>query len=102
MIIIEHDNDADAWTLKVLLLPSPVWAKGTLCVCVTINYYCCLNSIISKSKQVAALKIGNLRQTVVLYKIGKLFQASMARTACKFENNCTDTFCIEQKMFESS
>ena len=28
---------------------------------------CCLNSIITKSKQVAALKLGNLRQTVALY-----------------------------------
>ena len=51
---------------------------------------CCLNSI---SKQAAALKPDNLRETVVLYKIAKFFQASMARTACKFERkktNCTD------------
>ena len=55
----------------------------------------CLNSIIS-SKQAAALKLDNLRQTMVLYKTGKLFQASMA---VKFENKKTN--CTE-KTFELS
>ena len=40
-----------------------------VCVCV-LPQNCCLNSIITKSKQVAALKLGNLRQTVALYKTG--------------------------------
>ena len=52
-----------------------------LCVCVLPCY---LKSIISISKQVATLKVDNLRQTVVRYKIGKFFQATMAHTACKF------------------
>ena len=42
---------------------------STLFVCV-LPQNCCLNSIITKSKQVAALKLGNLRQTVALYKTG--------------------------------
>ena len=65
------------------LLPSPAWAEGTvlgLCVCV-LPQNCCLSSIISKSKQAASHKLGNLRQTVVLYKTGKLLQASMAQIA---------------------
>ena len=44
-----------------------------VCVCVclcVLPQNCCLNSIITKSKQVAALKLGNLRQTVALYKTG--------------------------------
>ena len=54
-----------------------------VCVCVCVlPQNCCLNSI---SKQAAALNVGNLRQTVVLYKIGKFFQASMACTGYKFE-----------------
>ena len=55
-----------------------LWAEGIVvclcvCVCVLVSVLpqnCCLNSIIKKSKQVAALKLGNLRQTVALYKIG--------------------------------
>ena len=34
-----------------------------VCVCV-LPQNCCLNSIISKSKQAASHKLGNLRQTV--------------------------------------
>ena len=42
-----------------------------VCVCVCVlPQNCCLNSIITKSKQVAALKLDNLRQTVALYKTG--------------------------------
>ena len=59
-----------------------------MCVCVTllfeINY-----------KQVAILKVGTLRQTVVLYKIGKFFQATMAHTACKFVNLKTRKVIIQ-------
>ena len=57
-------------------LPSPVgggYSSLFVCVCVCVSVLpqnCCLNSIITKSKQVAALKLGNLRQTVALYKIG--------------------------------
>ena len=57
----------------------------------------CLNSIISISKQHAALKVGDLRQTVVLYKIGKFFQVSMAHTVCKFENKKTITIQISHE-----
>ena len=56
------------------LLPSPVgggYSSLSVCVCVSVlPQNCCLNSIITKSKQVAVLKLGNLRQTVALYKIG--------------------------------
>ena len=65
-------NYPQVWTklLLIMSLPSPAWAEGTvLCVCV-LPQNCCLNSIITKFKQVAALKLGNLRQTVALYKIG--------------------------------
>ena len=57
---------------------------STLCVCV---YYhkICLSLIISKSKQVAGLKLGILREKVVLYKTGKFLQASVPPIACKFE-----------------
>ena len=58
---------------------------STLCVCV-LPQNCCLNSIITKSKQVAALKLGNLRQTAALYKTGKFLQASVAQVAFKFGN----------------
>ena len=51
-----------------------------VCVCV-LPQNCCLSSIISKSKQAASHKFGNLRQTVVLYKIGKFLQASVAQIA---------------------
>ena len=55
------------------------------CVCLlTPNF--CLNSFILKSKEAASLKLGNLRQKVVLYKAGKFFQTSVAQIACKFEN----------------
>ena len=48
--------------------PRP-WAEGIVvclcvCVCVLVSVLpqnCCLNSIITKSKQVAGLKLGNLR-----------------------------------------
>ena len=60
---------------------------STLCVCVCVcvcacvlPQNCCLSSIISKSKQAASHKLGNLRQKVVLYKTGKFLQASMAQT----------------------
>ena len=82
--------------LDLLLLPSPVWAEGTViilsvcvCVCVCVCVLpqnCCLSSIISKSKQAAAPKHASLIQKVALYKVGKLFQAKAARVASKFEN----------------
>ena len=31
------------------------------------------------------LRLGNLRQKVVLYKTGKFLQVSMAQTSCKLE-----------------
>ena len=59
---------------------------STLCVCVCVlPQNCCLSLIISKSKQVAGLKPGILREKVVLYKTGKFLQASVAPIACKFE-----------------
>ena len=63
-----------------ILLPSPTWAEGAvLCVCVCVlPQNCCLSSIISKSKQAASHKLGNLRQTMVLYKTGEFLQASVA------------------------
>ena len=58
------------YTLSRISTTLSAWAEGTvLCVCV-LPQNCCLNSIITKSKQVAALKLGNLRQTVALYKTG--------------------------------
>ena len=57
---------------------------STLCVC-ALPQNCCLSLIISKSKQVAGLELGILREKVVLYKTGKLLQASVAPIACKFE-----------------
>ena len=45
----------------------------------------CLSLIISKSKQVAGLELGILREKVVLYKTGQLLQASVAPIVCKFE-----------------
>ena len=45
-----------------------------LFVCVYIRVLpqnCCSSSIISKSKQATSHKLGNLRQTVVIYKTGK-------------------------------
>ena len=66
-------------------LPSPAWAEGIvlgLCVCVCVlPQNCCLSSIISKSKQAASHKLGNLRQIVVLYKTGKFLQASVVQIA---------------------
>ena len=44
-----------------------------------------LNLIISKFKQAAGLELGILREKVVLYKTGKLLQASVAPIACKFK-----------------
>ena len=72
----------------ILLLPSPVWAEGTvLCVFVCVlTPNLCLNSIISKSKQATSRKLGKLRQKVVLYKTGKFLQVSMAQIAFNFEN----------------
>ena len=71
-----------------------------VCLCVTTK--CCLNSIISTSKQATALKLGNLGQTVVLYKTGKFFQANMAHIACKCENKKTNRTDFTRKTFESS
>ena len=71
----------------IALLPSPMWAEGTVlcCVCVlTPNLF--LKSFISKSKQATNLKPGNLRQKVVLYKTGKFLQISVAQIAFNFEN----------------
>ena len=72
------------------LLPSPAWAEGIvlgLCVCVCVlPQNCCLIAIISKSKEAASHKLGNLRQKVVLYKTGKFLQASMAQIVWKIEN----------------
>ena len=50
-------------------------------VCLSVN-----TQFVFKSKQAASLKLGNLRQKVVLYKTGKLLQASVAQTEFKFEN----------------
>ena len=61
--------------------------RGLQCV---LPQNCCLNLIISKSKQAACLKLGNLRQKVVLYKTGKFFQVSMAHMVCKLENKKTN------------
>ena len=56
---------------KIITLARVGGEYSTLCVCVCVlPQNCCLNSIITKSKQVAALKLGNLRQTVALYKTG--------------------------------
>ena len=58
-----------------------------VCVCVCVFVCVCVHVttkllIISKSKQAASHKLGNLRQTVVLYKTGKfLVQASVAQIA---------------------
>ena len=52
----------------------------------------CLNSFFLKSKQAASLRLGNLRQKVVLYKTGKFLQASVAQTAFKFENKKNLTY----------
>ena len=50
-----------------------------LCVFVCVlPQNCCSNSIISKFKQATSHKLGNLRQTVVLYKTGKFLQANVA------------------------
>ena len=57
-------------------------ACACVCVCVCVlPQNCNLTSIISKSKQAASHKFGNLRQKVVLYKTGKLLQASVAQIA---------------------
>ena len=71
--------------------PRP-WVEGIVvcvCECLSVCVFpqnCHLNSIISKSKQATALKLINLRQKVDLYKTDKVFQASTARVANKFEN----------------
>ena len=70
-------------------------------VCVLPQNWC-LHSIISISKQAAAPRPGNLRQTMVLYKTGRFFHASTAHIACKFENKKTNHTDITRKMFESS
>ena len=63
--------------LLIYALLPPTWAKDiVLGLCV-----CCLSWIISKSKQAASHKLGNLRQTVVLYNTRKFLQASMAQIA---------------------
>ena len=54
---------------------------GNSTLCVVLPQNCCLSSIILKSKQGASHKLGNLRQTVVLYKTGKFLQASVAQIA---------------------
>ena len=53
-----------------------------VCLCVCLRS----RSFISKSKQAATLRLGNLRQKVVLYEMGKFLQVSIAQTACKLEN----------------
>ena len=58
---------------------------STLSICL-LTPNLCLNSFFLKSKQAASLKLGNLKQKVVLYKTGKFLQASVAETAFKFEN----------------
>ena len=45
---------------------SLVWAEATV-----FWYSCVYNSVVSKSKRVAGLKLGILREKVVLYKTGK-------------------------------
>ena len=60
-----------------------------MCVCVCVSVLpqkCCLNSIISKSKQVAAIKLGNPVQKVDLYKMSRFLQANVAQIVSKFEN----------------
>ena len=82
--------------------PHP-WVEGTVCVYVCVlPQNCCLNSIISKSKQAAAPKLDSLIQKVALYKVGKLFQAKAARVASKFENKKTNRTDLTRKAFESN
>ena len=91
-------------------LPSPAWAEGIVvcscvCVCVCVSVLpqkCCLNSIISKSKQVAAIKLGNPVQKVDLYKMSRFLQANAAQIASKFENKKTNRTSLTRKTFESS
>ena len=64
------DNDM---ALSVITLAQVGRAYSTLCVCVCVCVLpqnCCSSSIIPKSKQAASHKLGNLKQTVVLYKTG--------------------------------
>ena len=56
-----------------------------MCVCVLPQNWC-LNSIISKSKEATALRLGNHIQNMVLYKTGKFLLAKAAQIASKFGN----------------
>ena len=51
-----------------ILLPSLMWAEGiVVSLCVSVCYHKnAFNFIISKSKQATALKLGSLRQKMVL------------------------------------
>ena len=51
-----------------MILTSLAWAEATV-----FWYSCVYNSVVSKSKRVAGLKLGILREKVVLYKTGKFF-----------------------------
>ena len=71
-----YQNDIKLATHHHQLLPSPMWAEGTvlsLCVCVLPQNCCKL--------QLNKLQVINLRQKVVLYKTGKFLEASMAQVA---------------------
>ena len=58
-----------------------------MCVCVCVlPQNCCLNSIISKSKEATVLEHGNHIQSVILYKTEKLFLAKATQIASKLGN----------------
>ena len=72
-------------TIIIITLARVGGGYSTLFVCVCVCVFvcvlpqnCCKIQIISNSKQATAHKLGNLRQTVVLYKTGKFLLANTA------------------------